>query len=65
MNKVRPPAHSEADIEHPELFQNLKDWRSRKAKAENVAHFQVMHQWVLIRIVVCLSDNTTDLDKGH
>ncbi len=61
--KVRPPAYTEADIEHPELFQSLKDWRSRRAKAEDVAHFQIMHQRVLIQIVVCLPDNTTDLGK--
>jgi hypothetical protein len=26
--------YSEADIAHPELFQTLKDWRSRKAETK-------------------------------
>lgn len=59
----RPPAYTESDVAHPELFQTLKDWRSRKAKEEDVAHFQVLHQRILIQIVVCLPDNTADLRK--
>ncbi len=61
--KRRPPAYTESDIAHPELFRILKDWRSRKAKKEEVAHFQVLHQRILIRIVVCLPDNIADLKK--
>ena len=61
--KRLPPEYTESDIAHPELFQTLKDWRSRKAKEEDVAHFQVLHQRVLILIVVCLPDNTADLRK--
>jgi hypothetical protein len=61
--KRRPPAYTESDVAHPELFQTLKDWRSRKAKEEEVAHFQVLHQQVLLQIVVCLPDNTADLKK--
>ena len=61
--KTRPPAYTEADVVHPELFQSLKEWRSRKAKEEEVAHFQILHQRVLIQIVVCLPDNTTDFRK--
>jgi DNA-directed RNA polymerase subunit F len=61
--KRRPPAYTESDVAHPELFQTLKDWRSRKAKEEEVAHFQVLHQRILIQIVVCLPDNTADLRK--
>jgi len=61
--KRRPPAYTESDVAHPELFQTLKDWRSRKAKEEDVAHFQVLHQRILIQIVVCLPDNTADLRK--
>ena len=57
------PEYTEADVAHPELFQTLKDWRSSKAREEEVAHFQVLHQRVLIRIVVCLPDNTADLRK--
>jgi hypothetical protein len=61
--KRRPPAYTESDVAHPELFQTLKDWRSRKAKEEEVAHFQVLHQRILIQIVVCLPDNIADLAK--
>jgi DNA-directed RNA polymerase subunit F len=61
--KRRPPAYTESDVAHPELFQTLKDWRSRKAKEEGVAHFQVLHQRILIQIVVCLPGNTADLRK--
>jgi len=61
--KRRPPAYTESDVAHPELFQTLKDWRSRKAKEEDVAHFQVLHQRILIQIVVCLPDNISDLKK--
>ena len=61
--KRRPPVYTESDVAHPELFQTLKDWRSRKAKEEEVLHFQVLHQQVLLQIVVCLPDNTGDLKK--
>ena len=61
--KHRLPAYTESDVAHPELFQTLKDWRSRKAGEEEVAHFQVLHQRILIQIVVCLPDNTADLRK--
>ncbi|MDD2390361.1 MAG: helix-turn-helix domain-containing protein [Desulfobacterales bacterium] len=62
--KKRPaPVCSESDIEHPELFRALKDWRSRKAVEEGIAPFQVLHQRVLIQVVVCLPDNTADLKK--
>ena len=55
--------YNESDIEHPELFQNLKDWRSLKAKEESIALFQVLHQRVLIQIVIYLPDNILDLKK--
>jgi hypothetical protein len=54
---------AESDIEHPELFNTLRNWRSRKADAENVAIFQVMHQRVLIQITDDLPDNLIDLRK--
>ena len=59
--KPQAPDYGESDIEHPELFQHLKDWRSRKAKEQGVPHFQILHQRVLIQIVVNLPDNTRDL----
>jgi DNA-directed RNA polymerase subunit F len=61
--KRRSLAYTESDVAHPELFQTLKDWRSSKAKEEDVACFQVLHQRILIQIVVCLPDNAADLRK--
>jgi len=61
--KRQAPAYRESDIEHPELFQDLKDWRSRKALELDVAHFQILHQRVLIQIVIYLPDNLTNLKK--
>ena len=55
--KTRLPTYTESDIDHPELFQTLKDWRSSKARKEEIAHFRVLHQRVLIQIVVCLPEN--------
>ena len=61
--KLQSPVYAESEIDHPELFQSLKDWRSQKAREQEVAHFQILHQRVLIQIVVCLPDNTADLKK--
>jgi len=61
--KHQAPDYTESDIEHPELFGDLKEWRSRKAAEQSVAHFQILHQRVLIQIVVNLPDNPTDLKK--
>jgi hypothetical protein len=61
--KPGPPVYSESDIVHPELFRRLKEWRSRKAEQQEVAHFQILHQRVLIQIVVGLPDNAADLIK--
>jgi len=55
--------YGESDLEHPELFQILKDWRSKKAKDKELALFQVLHQRVLIQIVVALPDNIAVLKK--
>ncbi len=63
--KHQPPVYTESDVAHPELFQTLKDWRSRMAKEKAVAHYQILYQRVLIQIVVCLPDNTADLKKIH
>ena len=49
--------YSETDIDHPELFQILRDWRAAKAKEEGVPHFQILHQKTLIQIVVNLPDS--------
>ncbi|MCP4622611.1 MAG: AAA family ATPase [bacterium] len=61
--KSQTPEYSESDIEHPDLFQHLKDWRSRLAKEKGLARFQILHQRVLIQIVVKLPDSRTQLKK--
>ena len=61
--KPQAPDYNESDIQHPELFRELKEWRSLKAREQNVAHFQILHQRVLIQIAVGLPDNRTDLKK--
>ena len=63
LKKAQAPAYSEADVGHPELFQSLKDWRSKKAGELNVPHFHIMHQRVLIQIAVFLPENFTELEK--
>jgi lambda repressor-like predicted transcriptional regulator len=54
--KINVSTYSEADIAHPELFQTLKDWRSRKAEEEGVALYRVLHQKTLVQIAVHLPD---------
>jgi superfamily II DNA helicase RecQ len=63
IKKSQTPVYSESDIEHPELFRRLKDWRSRKAGEQGLAHYQILHQRVLIQIVVNLPGNRTDLKR--
>jgi len=63
VKKSQAPDYSESDIEHPELFEKLRDWRSGKAKENDVAHYQVLHQRVLIQIVMNLPDQAKDLKK--
>ncbi len=53
--------YSEADIDHPELFTILREWRAAKAKDEGVPHFQILHQKTLIQIVVNLPDSPATL----
>jgi hypothetical protein len=61
--KSQAPVYNESDIEHPELFRQLKDWRSRMAKERGLAHYQILHQRVLIQIAVNLPDNRARLKK--
>ena len=57
VKKPQPPEYEESDIQHPVLFEKLKDWRTRMAEEKNVARFQILRQRVLIQIVVTLPDN--------
>lgn len=54
-------SYSEIDVGHPELFQALKDWRTAKAKGQNLTPFQVIHLKTLVQIAVNLPDSTTSL----
>ncbi len=55
--------YSEADIDHPELFEKLRAWRAERAAEEGVPHFQILHQKTLIQIAVNLPDSLKDLMK--
>jgi len=57
------PLFNESDIEHGEVFNLLKEWRAEKAKEENVPHFQILHQSVIIQISVILPQNENELMK--
>ena len=63
MKKPKAPVYSESDIDHPELFQALKEWRTDKAKQDDVPPFFIMHQKVLIQIVINLPQNRSELEK--
>jgi PIF1-like helicase/helix-turn-helix protein/HRDC domain-containing protein len=58
---AKAATYSEADIAHPELFEVLKDWRSRKAKEEGVPHYRILHQKTLIQLAVNLPDTQSAL----
>ena len=58
-------AWKESDIQHPELFHALKDWRSRKASELGVAHYQILHQRILIEIAMRLPENPKELGRIH
>jgi len=51
------------DVGHPELLEQLRQWRTEKAAAENVPHYRILHQRVLIQIAVRLPATLSDLQK--
>ena len=53
--------YTEADVGHPDLFRELRQWRNNKAKDEGIAPFQVLHQKTLIQIAVHLPDTVAAL----
>jgi len=61
--KTTGPSYSEADVGHPELFQQLRDWRARKAEAQGVPAFQILHQKPLVQIAVHLPDSLASLKE--
>ena len=55
--------YTETDIAHPELFQALKEWRTAKAKALDLASHQILHQNVAVQIAVTLPQSLSELEK--
>ncbi len=60
-SKKQSSQYLESDIDHPELFQELKDWRSKQAAVEEVPHYRILHQKILIQIAVTLPNDLTSL----
>ena len=54
--RVRKAAvtYTEADVGHPELYERLREWRTARSRADNLAPFQVLHQKTLVQIAVHL-----------
>lgn len=61
--KTPAVTYVESDIEHPELYTQLKTWRTTTAKDQNLPPFQVMHQKTLVQISVHLPSTITELKK--
>ncbi len=55
--------YTEADVGHPELFQQLRQWRTDTAADNGVAPYQVLHQKTLIQIAVHLPDSIPALKE--
>jgi hypothetical protein len=47
--KPRPDLNAQ-DVQHPQLLQALKDWRAQQAQTEQVEHYRILHQQVLLLI---------------
>jgi len=45
-----------ADVQHPEVFRMLQAWRAEQATKEDVEHYRILHQRVLIQIAAVLPD---------
>ncbi len=54
-----------ADLTHPALFQQLKDWRNQQANTEQVAHYRIMHQKVMLQIAELLPSTQQALLAIH
>ena len=61
--KKSTPDYNAADVEHPELLQTLKSWRAEQAEEQGVAHYQIIHQQVLIHMANDLPDTSALLLK--
>jgi len=64
--KAKPkasPLYTEADVGHPEVFEQLRQWRTTTAAEHEVAAYQVLHQKTLIQIAVHLPDSISALKE--
>jgi len=56
-SKTATTANAE-NIAHPQLLQALKDWRAQQAQTEQVEHYRILHQRVLLLIAEFLPDTS-------
>jgi hypothetical protein len=61
--KSRIPEYTASEIDHPELFQMLKEWRSARASERGVPNYQILHQSVLVQLASSLPENPSALLK--
>lgn len=52
---------STADVQHPQLLQALKAWRTQQAAEEQVEHYRILHQRVVLQIAALLPDTPAAL----
>ena len=55
--------YNAADVAHPELLQTLKAWRTEQAMKEDVAHYRIIHQQVLVQVANTLANTPAALLK--
>ena len=63
--RVRKAAvtYTEADVGHPELYERLREWRTARSRADNLAPFQVLHQKTLVQIAVHLPHTLEEMGQ--
>jgi len=49
------------NVAHPQLVQALKDWRAQQAQAQQLEHYRILHQRVLLLIAEQLPDTPDTL----
>lgn len=47
---------SAPDVQHPQLVQALKAWRTKQAASAQVEHYRILHQRILMQIAALLPD---------
>lgn len=53
--------YDETDMDHPELFEKLRQWRLALSKEKEVPAYQILHQRALIQLVVRLPRTPDEL----